>query len=197
MKRLLLVLLSSFLLAACSSGELVGVHVLLAKDGSGVVTTRSLQETLTMGPGESKTQGIAWESRANLCCSQGRFTAINDLKLGDGSIQFLKSSGVGPDMLRTTVQVGAGAAWVAGFVPGAAERQAMARVYDPTGKTREIGGDVRIEVQLPEGTKIVGSSVRPTGRGVDAGYERNRAYLVVPVKTALEKGDELVWDVSW
>ncbi|MBL8728648.1 MAG: hypothetical protein JNM25_09480 [Planctomycetes bacterium] len=189
---------SSLLLAclcSCSGGELVGVHVKLQKDGTGVVTVRTLMEPASTGAAESRAQGVTWESRAGLASAQGRFDQINDLKLGNGGIRFLAELGDDRPNLRVFLQRGPDAEWVKALVPDQAARQQMAKVYDPTGRTREIGDVLRIEVSVPG--EVFASGVRPSGRGVEAAHEGKRAYLLVPVRTALEAGEELEWSFSW
>jgi hypothetical protein len=188
-------LLGSLFLAACSSGELVGIHISLNKDGSGVVTTRSLAEPTAPGPAESRTQGVTWQSRASLIAVQGKFDKLNDLKFGGEGLRFSAQLGDEQPHLRVYLQRGAGAEWCKGLVPDAAVRRAMARVYDPTGRTQEIGDTLRIEFAVPG--EVVTSDVNPGGRGVEPAHERKRAYLLIPVKTLLEAADEMVWDISW
>lgn len=182
-------------LCSCSGGELVGVHVKLQKDGKGLVTVRTLMEPTTTGTAESRAQGVSWQSRAGLASAQGTFDQINDLKLGNGGIRFLAELGDDRPNLRVFLQRGPDAEWVTALVPDQATRQAMAKVYDPTGRTREIGDVLRIEVAVPG--EVFASGVRPTGRGIEAAHEGKRAYLLVPVRTALEAGEELEWSFSW
>ncbi|MBM4059586.1 MAG: hypothetical protein FJ265_00605 [Planctomycetes bacterium] len=181
--------------SACSSGELVGIHVALAKDGSGTVTTRSLVDPATPSPAEARSQGVTWSARASLHCAQGRFQQLADLKIGDGGLRFSPRLGDDQPHLRVFVPRGPAVEWVRALVPDQAARRGMAKVYDPTGRTAEIGEAVRIEITVPG--EVVASDVHPGGRGVEAAHEKKRAYLIVPVKAALEAGEELVWDVSW
>lgn len=184
-----------FGLCACSGGELAGVHVKLQKDGKGVVTVRTLMEPATTGAAESRAQAVTWQSRAGLACAQGQFEQINDLKLGDGGIRFLAELGDDRPNLRVFLRRGPDAEWVTALVPDQDKRMAMAKVYDPTGRTREIGDVLRIEVSVPG--EVFASGVRPSGRGIEAAHEGKRAYLLVPVRTALEAGEELEWSFSW
>lgn len=191
-----LVLFSALLsFAACSSGELVGIHIQLGKDGSGTITTRSLVEPGVPGPAEARTQGVQWSARASLQCAQGKFQQLGDLKVGDGGLRFSPRLGDDQPHLRVFVQRGPAVEWVKALVPEQVQRRAMAKVYDPTGRTEEIGDAIRIEIAAPG--EVVTSDVHPGGRGVEAVHERKRAYLVIPVRAALEAGEELVWDVSW
>ena len=182
-------------LCSCSGGELVGIHVNLAKDGSGTVTVRTLMEPTSTGAAESRAQGVTWKTRAGIACAQGSFTQVQDLKLGNGGIRFLAELADDRPNVRVFLQRGPDAEWVKSLVPDAETRQKMAKVYDPTGRTREIGDVLRIEVAVPG--QVFASGVRPSGRGVEAAHEGKRAYLLVPVRTALESGDELEWSFSW
>jgi hypothetical protein len=183
------------LLAACSGGELVGVHIDLREPGAYTVTTRSLVDPNQPGPAEARTRGVQWQARAALVCSQGRFQDLSDVELGAGSVRFAASIGDPQPHLRVFLKRGPDADWVKLLLPEETVRQGMANIYDPTGKTREIGDAIRFEIHAPG--DIVTSGVHPTGRGVEASSERRRAYLIVPLRTALEKGEELVWDLSW
>ena len=191
-KVLLLPLLA--LMAACSDAELVGLHVNLRADGSGVLTTRTLVEPKDAGPAEGKAQGVAWEHRAVLHLSQGSFASVQGLQFGD--IRFSGKTGDGDiPRLRVFVPRGPDAAWVKALAPDQETRRRMAKVYDPSGKTREIGENLLLEIQLPG--PVISSGVLPTGRGVETAHERNKATLLVPAQTAVEKGEELVWDITW
>lgn len=182
-------------LTACSGGELVGVHIDLAADGSGTVTLRALGETRDPTPGETRSGGANWTVRAALVASQGTFDAIGDLRLGDGSLRFSPQLDGDRPGLRVHLRRGPGTPWIDALAPDQATRRKLAKAYDPTGRTKEIGDVLRLEIAAPG--NIVTSGVLPTGRGVDAGQEGKRAYLLLPVGTASEAGDDFVWDVSW
>jgi hypothetical protein len=184
------------LFAACSDSELVGIHLKIAKDGSGTLTVRALQSSTTPGPGEQRAQGVQWQARAFLVSSQGAFHQVGEVSFGKDELRF-KMETKEDDMphLRVRLKRQPGLSWVESLVPEQAVRRDLARVHDPTGKTREIGDAIRLEVQCPD--TVVSTGVQPAGRGIDAQHERNVAYLVLPVQNLLEKGDELVWDVSW
>jgi hypothetical protein len=192
---LILAALLTLSLASCSGGELVGVHVSLHKDGSGLVTLRGLFEPTTTGAGEAKAQAVTWTSRAGVTCTQGKFDKINDLQIGDGGIRFSAQLADDRPNVRVFVRRGPDAAWITALVPDQSKRQAMAQIYDPTGRTKEIGDVLRLEVSVPG--EVFGSDVRPTGRGIEAGNEGKRAYLLIPVRTGLEAGDDLEWTFSW
>jgi hypothetical protein len=184
------------LLTACSETELVGLHIALAKDGSGTLTARALQAANSPGPAEARARGVQWQTRANLMSSQGTFRSLADLAFGDGELRFLsRKDEVDLPHLRLILRRGPELSWVQALVPDQETRRTLAKVHDPTGKTREIADTIRIEVQVPDA--VVSSGVQPAGRGIEATHERNRAYLILPVQTITERGDDLVWDVSW
>jgi hypothetical protein len=179
---------------ACSDTELVGLHLRLQADGTGVLTTRTLVQPTEPGPAETRTQGVVWQDRATLSFSQGTFQNVKNLKFGEIYCGGDPLSSDRPG-LRIFVPRGPDMAWVQALAPNAETRRKLAKVYDPTGKTAELAGTVRIELQLP--ANVIATGVLPTGRGIEADHERNRAWLSIPVQTALEKGDELVWEISW
>lgn len=181
-------------LCSCSGGELVGIHVKLEKDGSGLVTLRSLVEPST-GAAETQSQGVQWKGHAGVASAQGTFQHIKDLKLGDGGITFQGELSDARPNLRIDLQRGPNAAWVKALVPDLEKRRAMAKIYDPSGRTNEIGDTLRIEVAVPG--EVFASGVRPAGRGVEAGHEGKRAFLLIPVRTALEADEPFEWSFSW
>ncbi|HZN41280.1 MAG TPA: hypothetical protein VFD82_20910 [Planctomycetota bacterium] len=187
--------LVALLFTSCAGNELVGVHISLQNDGSGLVTTRMLMEPQTTGSPEANAQGVTWKGRAGLVCAQGSFQQLRDLKLGGGSLHFVADLEGVNTSLRVFVKRDPNAQWVRDLVPEQTQRQAMARVYDPTGRTKEIGDVVRLEISVPG--KVISSGVEPSGRGIESAHESKRAYLLIPVRAALEKGNDLVWSVSW
>lgn len=196
MRRLLhlLALAILFLGTACSDTELVGLNIALAKDGSGTLTARSLQAASAPGPAEARTRGVQWQTRAVVTSSQGTFRSLSDLAFGDGEVRFNVTNDEMPH-LRVVLKRDRDLAWINTLVPDQATRKALARVHDPNGKADEIGDVLRIEVRFPDA--VVASGVQPTGRGIEASHERNRAYLLLPVQKMLEPGEPLLWDISW
>ncbi|MCB9876184.1 MAG: hypothetical protein H6835_01170 [Planctomycetes bacterium] len=184
-----------FALASCSGGELVGVHVRLAADGSGTLTTRALLDDQPAAPAEPRAAGVQWDLRASLVASQGTFTDIGQLKLGDGGVTFTPQLDGERPGLRVTLARGPKTPWIETLVPDQPTRRRLAKAYDPTGRTKEIADVLRIEVQAPGA--VITSGVLPNGRGVTADREGDRAFLLLPLRTALEEGDPFVWDISW
>jgi hypothetical protein len=191
----ILSLLLFSLLGACSGDELIGVHVKLGADGSGIITTRALMPLGDAIPIEDQAKGMKWSVRAGLVASQGQFQQIRDVTLGSGDVTFAPQLGGDRPGLRATFQRGPKTKWIAQLAPGKGTRQRMAKAYDPRGRTNEIGDVVRIEIAAPG--QIITSGVLPTGRGVDADREEKAAVLLLPVAAILEEGDPFIWDISW
>ncbi len=188
----LVVILS--LLAGCADSELVGIHITLAKDGSGTLTARALQATATPGPAEAPTKGVSFQVRANLVSSQGTFQSLDSIELGDREVRFVRTDSEMPGM-RVFLRRNKDLAWVKALVPDEATRRSLAKVQDPNSKRNEIADAIRLEVQVPD--QVIASGVAPQGRGVEAAHERNRAHLVLPVAAMLVEDEDLVWNVSW
>lgn len=180
-------------LAACSGNEVLGLHLRLQPDGAADVTARALVPTTAPSPAEAASKGVVWSQRAALVHSQGSVAKLADLRFGDDSLQIVPHM----DANKVTVRIArsATAGWVAALAPDKRTREQLASVYDPSGKTTEVGDAVRIEFELP--AAAVGSSVLPSARGVEAGRDGKRAWLRIPVETAREPGETLTWDVTW
>ncbi|MFK7741913.1 MAG: hypothetical protein AB8H80_16470 [Planctomycetota bacterium] len=198
MRSTLTGLLSSVLLGlacSCAGDELVGLHITLAEDGSGVLTTRALAELPDPTEVEKRTKGVDYKLRAAVVSSQGTFDDIGQVTLSDGEVEFAPQLNGDRTALRVTIARGPGTRWIEALVPDAAGRQRAAKAYDPSGRTSEIADVLRLEVVTPGA--VVTSGVLPTGRGVQPDRDGKRAILLLPVKTALEEGDAFVWDVTW
>lgn len=185
-------------LCSCGGGELVGVHVDLAADGSGTVTLRSLSPAAEAPASATQTKGAKWNVHAELVSSQGGFAKIGDLDLADGDITFAPQLDSDRPGLRVIIKRGAGTRWVSLLTPDRATRQKLAKAYDPTGRTKEIGEILRLEIEAPG--KVITSGVLPTGRGVTSDRDGDKAILLLPARTVLDvdsKDGDFVWDISW
>ena len=181
------------LLAGCAGGEIVGLHIAVQPNGSATVTARALVESPTPSTAEVVSKGVVWGKRAALVYTQGAVAKLEEMQIGDDSLLIKPRM----DANKVTVQIKRSltAGWVNALVPKKETRRDLALVYDPLGKTKELGDTLRIELVLPG--PVNSSSVLPTARGVEAGRESNRAYLTIPVETARENGDTLSWDITW
>lgn len=181
--------------AACSGNEIVGIHIALQKEGPALVTTRALVDGPQPSPIEVIATGASWSKRAALVHSRGEVAKLEDLRFADDSLKFSPRLDAEPRTLRVRLQRGATAGWVRALTPVQSKRRELAAIYDPRGKTPEVGDVVRLEIAGL--TDANSSSVLPSARGVEAGRDGTRAWLVLPVETILDGGEELVWDISW
>lgn len=188
-------LLALTFLFACSNGELAGVHINLAADGSGTITSRQLMPVAKATNAENRTKSVNWTIRAGLISSQGTFSEIGSVSLGDGEVTFSPQLDGDRPGLRVNIQRGPTAKWIETLVPDQKMRKLLAKAYDPAGRTDEIADVLRFEVAAPG--NVITSGVLPTGRGVQADRDGKKATLLLPVRTAIEDGDAFIWDISW
>lgn len=202
LRAALLCLVPAF--AACSGGELVGLHLTVRPDGSASLIARALVDSPSASPAELAGQGVTWQRRATLVYSQGTLAKVTELGFGDDSLRIRER--IDANKLTVHIKPGPTAAWVNALVPSQEKRREFATIYDPRTpdakidptrpqRPKELGDTLRLEIVLPN--KVNSSAVLPTARGVEVGREGNRAYLTIPVETAREKGDELQWDITW
>jgi len=188
--RALLLSLLALPMASCSDADVVGAHLNLQADGSGRATLRSLLPTEDPGPAEATAKGVQFERRARLHSSDGRFADIAEVELG--GITFQRD---GQHSLRVTLPRGPDVQWPGVLAPAPDAQGDTARTFDPDASVRNLGSTIRLVIEVP-GT-IVSLGCFPVARGVEWDKEKRRASLWVPVRTALQDADELVWDISW
>lgn len=186
-------LLFALCLTSCAGNEIVGLHLVVQPDGSATVLARALVESPTPSPAEVTGKGVSWAKRAALVHSHGTLAKVGDLNFGDDALQIVQR--LDPTRLTVRIQRHENAGWVKALAPDKQKRRDMARVYDPLGKVTEPGDTLRIEFVLP--TKVNASDAQPSARGLSFGKEGNRAFLSIPVETALDKGETITWDVTW
>jgi hypothetical protein len=179
--------------AGCTGNEIVGLHVAVQPDGSAAITAKALTDSTAPSPAELHAKGVVWGKRAALVHTQGVVQKLEDLRFGDDS--FVIKPKLDAQKITVVLQRGEKVGWLDALVPDKQTRRDLAVVYDPLGKTKEIADVLRLEFVLPRA--VVGSDVQRTARGVAPGKEGNRAYLSIPAETAREKGDPIVWDITW
>lgn len=187
MVRALLVL-AALGLASCGGADVAGVFLVLAEDGSAIVTTRSLLPQAEPGPAEQIVQGVDWTDRVRLVCSRGDAKSIAELRIDE--VQFVPDG----QHLRVVIPCGPAITWVDRFAPTNDARLAAARTFDPKSKDSDVGTRVTFEVEVPG--RIVTAGADPA-MGVQTGNERTRATLSMTVRSAREIRRTVVWDVTW
>ena len=188
----------AFLLAvlpACGDQDVVGLHLRLGADGKGVLTTRSLLPSETAGPAEGRVEGVSFQGRANLHCSQGTFSNITDVRIGGIRFGGWRPTDDSPS-LTVYVPLGEDADWARMLAPAVADQDKATKVFDPTGATNGLGRTVKLEVELPG--DVVSFGTFPRTRGVQEEKDGRLVQLWIPVDRALTKGQsDLRWDFSW
>jgi hypothetical protein len=193
--KLLLVSVALLAFAACDETDAVAVRIKLRDDLSGQLTTSNVAAITADTPLQQATQGVQWESRAQIVCSAGHFAALSQLKIADIAI----SSGDGGEgfaFVRLSLPRGENAQWHKLFVPmSVEERQHAAAALDPSGKTKNVAATIKLEIELP--SAVVGNGLFGRARGMKLKAEGPTATLIVPVEIASTAGDPIVWHLTW
>ncbi|HLU38374.1 MAG TPA: hypothetical protein VK081_03255 [Planctomycetota bacterium] len=177
-------------LVGCSDAEPIGIHVKVAADGTAVVTCRSLHLSSDAGPMEAGSRGIEWQERAVLFASRGRVADLNELRLLDVEVRR-----TGPTSLRLSFPRGPDVKWHAALAPSAEGRSAAAAALDPSQPSTSVGDTIRIEVETD--SEVTAAGHAPIARMVKSEKDGTRALLWIPVATARESGEPIVFDVVW
>lgn len=189
----LLLVLSA--LPACDETDAVSVRIHLAPDFSGTVTTSALALPSSESLMQQASQGAEWQNRVDVVAVAGRFQKLDDLKLADLAFS-AGEAGSGMRFARVTLPRGAQAKWARALVPlSVDERQRAAAALDPTGKSKNVGSMIKIEIELPNA--VVGNGLIGKTRGTKTQSEGSVATLTVPLDSALNGEEELVWHLTW
>ena len=186
-------LLALLLLPACSDTDVCGARITLAADGTGSVVTSALRVPLGGPPLEAEGAGVEWANRAELQCSEGRFTDLGQLRIAD--IEFIRADAQGTRTLRVTFPRGSKARWLKLLAPTRDQRETVAKTFGPVTELQHPGSAVKFEIALPG--PVVATGITPKGRGISVEGDADRAILVVPVDGAMQTDEPLVWHVTW
>jgi hypothetical protein len=190
-------LLSALLvvLSACDETDAVAIRIRLRDDFSGQLTTSNVALMPEASPLQQATQGVDWQSRVQVVCSAGHFGALSAVKLADIGLSS-GDGGEGLAFLRVSLPRGPDARWHKLCVPlSAEERTNAAAALDPSGKTKNVGSTVKIEIELP--SAVVGNGLSGRASGIKVKAENTTATLIVPIDVAQSSGDPLVWHLTW
>jgi len=193
--RALVVLSLLALLAGCDEDNAVSVRLRLAQDLSGTIITSALAQPSGPGAVEQATVGASFDRQVALRGAKGRFPALEGLKVGD-----LKFSGSVPEgglrSCRVEVPTGPEAQWPALFVPlPEADRRSAAEAFEVSGKARDVGRTIKIEIELP--SSVVSNGATGKVRGTKNTSDGAIATLIVPIEAAREGKEPLVWHITW
>lgn len=183
------------LLAACDENDAVSVKVRLKDDGTGTFTVSGMILPTDPSRVEGATAGVGFDKRVVLSAATGRFTTLTGVTVSD--IGFVAGEGEGGfRFVKITVPQGTASQWPGVFVPfDERARLDAAGALDPSGKAKDVGQNLKIEVELP--APAVGNGVTGKVRGTKASIEGTTATLVVPIQASRGAGEPLVWHLTW
>lgn len=192
---LVLCLALTALVTSCDESDVVAIRIRLAEDFSGEVGTSSVRIPDPALPMEHITAGIDWSDRLHMVAARGQFQNLGDLAVEDITFE-VGQAGERLNYLEVTLPRGPEARWPRTLVPlSEEERVTAAKTLDPSGRMREVGGVVKIEIELTN--RVVGHGITVRARGAKEKAEGSKATLVVPLATALEPDEPLVWHLTW
>jgi len=185
----------TLLLHSCDEDNAVSARLRLRADLSGTIVVSALAAPGAPGAVEERAVGATFEHRVTMQGASGRFPSLPGLNLADITFAAGTPEG-GLRWCRVEVPTGAAAEWPALFVPiSEEERLAAADAFDPSGRARDIGRTLKLEIELPG--PAVGNGVTGRVRGTKNTADGSIATLIVPIVPAREATDPLVWHLTW
>jgi hypothetical protein len=183
------------LLAGCDENDAVSIRIRLKEDGTGTMTTSGLLVPPDATRIEGKTQGVTYEKRVQVSGATGHFAALAGVAVAD--IVFSGGEGEGGfRFVKITLPQGAAAQWPDAFVPlDERTRLDAAGAIDPSGKSKDIGANLKIEIELP--APVVGNGATGKVRGTKNTVEGSIATLIVPIQGSRQANEPLVWHLTW
>lgn len=182
-------------LSACDENDAVSIKVRLKDDGSGTLTVSGILLPPAPARVELATKGVAYDKRVEMSAATGRFAALTGISVAD--IEFKSGEGEGGfRYVRVTLPQGASSQWPDAFVPfDERTRLDAAGALDPSGKAKDLGSNLKIELELP--APVVGNGATGKVRGTKVSIEGATATLVVPIQPARGASEPLVWHLTW
>jgi hypothetical protein len=182
-------------LAACDETDAVAIRIHLRDDFSGRVTTSNVAMMPAESPLQQASQGVEWQSRAEIQCSAGKFASLGSLKIADIGLSS-GDGGEGLAFVRVSLPRGDSAKWYKILIPLSAEERASAAAsLDPDGKTKNVASSIKLEIELPG--NVVGNGLTGRVRGMKVKDEGATATLVVPLDVAQSPGEPIIWHLTW
>ncbi len=182
-------------LCACDEDDAVSIRIRLRDDGSGTLTTSGLIVPTDATRVEGASKGLQVDKRVQVSAAMGRFTALTGVSVAD--ITFAAGEGDGGfRFLKVTVPQGQAAAWPDAFVPfDERARLDAAAALDPSGKSKDVGATLKIEIEMP--SIVIDNGATGKVRGTKNSDEGTTATLVVPIQSARAATEPLVWHLTW
>lgn len=193
-QRLLLAAVA-FTALACDEGDATSLQITVDANMAGSLSLCRLTIPDAAATSENEATGVAWQHRAALTCTTGRFGNLDELTVADMTFSH-EAEEDGHTYLRIELPRGPSARWPALLtVTAAGARRTALSAFDPTGRMKEVGENLRLVVLLPQDVGTHGAL--PTMGGVTASADKREASLLVPLTVALTDGPPLVWTVTW
>lgn len=188
-------LLLALFATGCDEDDAVSIRLRVEDDFSGEVRTSSLAMPAAPGAVTREIGGVRWDSEVAVVAAAGTFGSLSELALADLSLQAGRAED-GMRFLRISIPRGPETRWPAAFVPlDGGQRTRAAAALDPSGRAKDIGANLKLEVDLPDA--VVGNGVSNRARGVRAKAEGDVATLLVPLEVGRTPGDAIVWHLTW
>ena len=195
LQPLLLLLALPLLLTGCDENDAASIKLRLKDDGAGTLTVSNMSVPGEPTRAEMATTGVAYDKRVELAAATGRFGALSGITVSD--ITFSAGEGEGGfRFVKITLPQGPNAQWPNTFIPfDERTRIDAAGALDPSGKAKDVGANLKIELELP--APAIGNGLTGKVRGTKASNEGSTATLVVPIQASRAGGEPLVWHLTW
>ncbi len=181
--------------SGCDETDLVSIRIWLKSDHSGTIATSNLLFPADAGPLERASQGAVWQDRVNVACAAGTFDDLSKLRIEDIVFEAGGTPG-GFSFVQVTLPRGPGVRWPGALSPGStADRERVTKVFDPTGKAKNVGSRIKLEIHLP--ARVAAHGTPPNAPESEEEIDKERASLLLPLDTALKGNDPLVWHLTW
>jgi hypothetical protein len=183
------------LMNGCDETDLVAVRLWVEPDLSGRLATSSVSIPEPGRPPAVRAAGVAWKERLDVASAVGDFGSLAELQVED--IVF-RAGQAGERLVWIEVELprGPDARWPRALVPlSQDERRGVAQAVDPSGRLKEVGGTVKLEIHLP--SRVIGHGMNTRPRGAKEKAEGEIATLLVPIERALVDEEPLLWHVTW
>jgi hypothetical protein len=182
-------------LSGCDENDAVSIQVRMKDDGSGTFTVSGMVIPTEPARVETASKGVTFDRRVELSAATGRFTALTGTSVSD--ITFSSGEGEGGfRFVKVVLAQGAASHWQDIFVPfDERARLDAAGALDPSGKSKDIGSNLKVVIELP--APAIGNGVTGKVRGTKATVEGGTATLIVPIQGSRAGTEPLVWHLTW
>jgi copper chaperone CopZ len=182
-------------LSGCDEDDAVSIQVRLKDDGSGTFTVSGMTIPTEAARVETAAKGVTFDRRVEISAATGRFTTLTGTSVAD--ITFSAGEGDGGfRFVKVIVPQGVASQWPDTFVPfDERARLDAAGALDPSGKSKDIGSNLKVVIELP--APGIGNGVTGKVRGTRVSIDGSTATLLVPIQGSRGGLEPLVWHLTW